>query len=67
VKNVTWIPALLILFALGSIGIVACDSQGPAEEAGENIDETAEDVGDYYDDTTDDLEDRYEDTFEDDE
>lgn len=34
-----------LLMALLAGGLVACDNQGPAEEAGENIDESMEDAG----------------------
>jgi hypothetical protein len=45
---------LLMTFALSSIGfITACDDKGPAEEAGEAIDETMEDTGDAIEDATD--------------
>lgn len=30
-------------------GLAACDDQGPAEEAGESLDEAAEDVGNAFD------------------
>ena len=34
--------AIALFMALMAGGLVACDDQGPAEEAGENIDESAE-------------------------
>lgn len=44
---------LLMTFALSSVGfITACDDKGPAEEAGEAIDETVEDAGDAIEDAT---------------
>lgn len=44
---------LLMTFALSSVGfITACDDKGPAEEAGEAIDETVEDTGDAIEDAT---------------
>lgn len=30
-------------------GLAACDDQGPAEEAGESLDEAADDVGNAFD------------------
>ncbi|MEM5516873.1 hypothetical protein WNY37_07915 [Henriciella sp. AS95] len=46
-------PLLALLFAFGAAGtsmIAACDSNdGPAEEAGEEIDEAADDVEDAVD------------------
>lgn len=56
--------ALLILLlglALGTLGLTACDDQGPAEEAGEEIDDTADDVGDEFDDAGDEMEDTFDD------
>lgn len=41
-KTVTWIPALLILMAMGSIGIVACNDHGPPEQTGGQIEDPAE-------------------------
>lgn len=44
---------LLMTFALSSVGfITACDDKGPAEEAGEAIDDTVEDTGDAIEDAT---------------
>ncbi|MDO8825104.1 hypothetical protein [Methylophaga sp.] len=44
---------LLMTFALSSVGfITACDDKGPAEEAGEAIDEAVEDAGDAIEDAT---------------
>ncbi|WP_169819425.1 hypothetical protein [Pseudohongiella acticola] len=42
---------LYLLFLVSVLGLAACD-QGPAEEAGENIDEAMEEVGDEIDDAT---------------
>lgn len=45
---------LLMVFALSSVGfITACDNQGPAEKAGEALDESVEDAGDAIEDATD--------------
>ncbi|TVP54637.1 MAG: hypothetical protein EA349_11270 [Halomonadaceae bacterium] len=63
-KNNTWIAAMILLLAMSTMGIAACDNQGPAEEAGENIDDAADDTADAWDDTTDDMEDSYEDATE---
>jgi len=44
---------LLMSFVLSSAGFVtACDNQGPAEEAGEAVDESVEETGDAFDDAT---------------
>lgn len=44
---------LLMSFVLSIAGFVtACDNQGPAEEAGEAIDESVEEAKDVIDDAT---------------
>ncbi len=43
----------------GGAFLTACD-QGPAEEAGENIDEAADEAGDAMDDAADEAEDAVE-------
>lgn len=43
------------------IGLSACDNKGPAEQAGENIDNAAENMGDKMEDATDNAEDKVED------
>ncbi|KKO08944.1 hypothetical protein [Pseudohongiella sp.] len=43
---------LYLLFIVAVLGLAACEQQGPAEEAGENIDEAMEEVGDEIDDAT---------------
>lgn len=49
-KLTRWIFALLL-----AIGVVACEQEGPMEEAGENIgesmDETGENIGEAAEDT----------------
>lgn len=46
--------ALLLTFIIGSLGMVsACEQQGPAEEAGEQIDESIEETGDEIEEATD--------------
>jgi len=46
--------ALLLTFIVGSLGMVsACEQQGPAEEAGEQIDESIEEAGDEIEESTD--------------
>ncbi len=45
---------LLLAFVIGSLGMVsACEEQGPAEEAGEQIDESIEEAGDEIEESTD--------------
>lgn len=43
---------LYLLFIVAVLGLTACEQQGPAEEAGEQIDEAAEEVADEIDDAT---------------
>ena len=51
-KTSKTIAAALLVSAL-IIPLSGCDNDGPLEEAGEEIDETAEDIGDAVDDATD--------------
>ncbi len=49
--------ALLLAFGLSGFGLLAaCEQEGPAEEAGEEIDETMEETGDAIEETADDFE-----------
>ncbi|MEX0914337.1 MAG: hypothetical protein WD397_12335 [Wenzhouxiangellaceae bacterium] len=48
---------LALLFALSGGFLAGCDNNGPAEEAGENIDEAVEDAGDAIEDAGDDIDD----------
>lgn len=49
--------ALLLAFVIGSLGMVsACEDQGPAEEAGEQIDESIEESADALEEAGDKLE-----------
>lgn len=45
----TFAAIAVIVSGLG-LGLAACDQDGPAEEMGENIDETMEDAGDAMED-----------------
>jgi len=50
-----------LLLAL-SVGVLAgCEDQGPAEEAGENIDEAMEEAGDKMDEAAEEVEDEIDD------
>lgn len=49
--------AIALLMALMAGGLIACDNQGPAEEAGENIDESLEDAGEGMEELGEDMED----------
>jgi hypothetical protein len=53
------IPTLCV--ALGSFFLVGCPDDGPAEEAGEAIDEAADDAGDALDDAADEVDDAVDD------
>ncbi|MCH4813756.1 hypothetical protein [Vreelandella neptunia] len=53
--------AIALFMALMAGGLVACDDQGPAEEAGENIDNAAEDAGESMEELGEDMEDAAED------
>ena len=53
--------AIALFMALMAGGLVACDDQGPAEEAGENIDESAEEAGESMEELGEDMEDATED------
>lgn len=47
-----------LLFALGGGAVLTgCENEGPAEEAGENIDDAIDDAGDAIDDAADDIDD----------
>ena len=55
--NVSRLLAAMLL-ALGSVFfVVGCDDQGPAEEAGEAIDDAMDDAGDAMEDAADDVDD----------
>lgn len=54
--------ALGVLMMVG--GLAACDNQGPAEEAGENIDESMDQAGENVEQMGDDIENSAEDAAE---
>lgn len=47
---------LLLALGLGGAVLVGCEEQGPAEEAGEQIDDAVDDAGDAVNDAADDTE-----------
>lgn len=53
--------AATLLLALGgfSLALTGCEQQGPAERAGENIDDAVEDAGDRMEDAGDRIEDAF--------
>jgi hypothetical protein len=48
------------LLFLASLGFAGCSGDGPAEEAGETMDEAVDDAGDALENAADDLEDAVE-------
>ena len=58
------LQALLIAAVLGvsTLGLAACDSnEGPAEEAGESVDDAMDNAGDSMEDAGEDIQDAAED------
>lgn len=55
-KRVRSLALALFLVLSGGAFLTACDNQGPAEEAGENIDDAVEDAGDSMEDAGDEVE-----------
>lgn len=53
---------LAMMLGLGTLTLAACDSDGPAEEAGENIDEAADNAGDSMENAADNTEEGMENT-----
>ena len=54
------LPSLLlamVLLAGGSLTLAGCEQQGPAEEAGEKVDDAVEEAADSVDDAADEIED----------
>jgi hypothetical protein len=50
-ERLVWAAVLIPLAS--ALSLSACEEQGPAEEAGEAVDDTAEDAGDAVEDATD--------------
>jgi hypothetical protein len=50
-ERLVWAAVLVPL--AGALSLSACEEQGPAEEAGETIDDTVEDAGDAVEGATD--------------
>ncbi len=51
-----WALAFCMIFAGGAV-LTGCEDKGPAEEAGESIDESVEEAGDAMEDAGDEVED----------
>ncbi|HSP57652.1 MAG TPA: hypothetical protein VLO12_05090 [Halomonas sp.] len=47
---------LALLIGMLGAGLVACEDEGPAEEAGENIDESMEDTGEEMEEMGEEME-----------
>lgn len=45
----------VLLLAMLTLGFVGCEKKGPAERAGESIDEAAEDLGNKIEDACEDV------------
>ena len=60
------IRSFLLAIVFGAaVVITGCDDQGPAEEAGEKVDETVEDAGEALEDAGEEAEDAAEDLEDD--
>lgn len=57
-QSPSWFVRTLVMFLSlsGAAVLTACEEQGPAEEMGENIDESVEEAGDAMEDAADDAE-----------
>jgi predicted small secreted protein len=57
-QSPSWFVRTLVMFLAlsGAAVLTACEEQGPAEEMGENIDESVEEAGDAMEDAADDAE-----------
>ncbi|OLO02821.1 MULTISPECIES: hypothetical protein [Salinicola] len=54
--------AMAMLLGLMAFGVVACDNdEGPAEEAGESVDNAVDNAGDAMDDAGDEMQEQSED------
>lgn len=51
-KKTTIFSSTLLALCLIAFGLSSCQEKGPAEEAGEQIDEAVEEVNDEIDDAT---------------
>ncbi|UYG08099.1 hypothetical protein [Halomonas sp. M4R1S46] len=45
--------ALSLLIGMMSLGLAACEDEGPAEQAGENVDEAMDETGENVDEAMD--------------
>ncbi|ABE60392.1 MULTISPECIES: hypothetical protein [Chromohalobacter] len=59
-----WLKKLALMLVIGmtAFGVVACDNdEGPAEEAGESVDDAMDNAGDSMEDAGEDIQDAAED------
>ena len=54
-RDILRAAGLAAILGLGAPLLAACEEQGPAEEAGEAVDDAAEDAGDAMEDTGEEL------------
>jgi len=59
--NLKHLLVILLLAATIGVGVTGCEADGPAEEAGERIDNMAEDAQEEMEDAADDVEDAVDD------
>ncbi|RXE49428.1 hypothetical protein [Chromohalobacter israelensis] len=60
-----WLKKLALMLVIGmtALGVVACDNdEGPAEEAGESVDDAMDNADDSMEDAGEDIQDAAEDT-----
>ncbi|GAB3351699.1 hypothetical protein GCM10027512_26240 [Chromohalobacter beijerinckii] len=53
--------ALALIIGMTAVGVVACDDEGPAEEAGESVDNAMDDAGDSMEEAGEDIQNAAED------
>jgi hypothetical protein len=53
-RGTAFVAALALM---AGFGVSACEEEGPAEQAGESVDESAEEVGEALEETGDEVED----------
>jgi len=56
-QRITKVFAIALIIGFFGVGLTACENEGPAEEAGEEVDEAFEETGDAIDETADEAED----------
>lgn len=66
-QNRAWMVAAMAggVLAMAALAAPGCEEEGPAERAGESLDEGIDDAGDALDDAGDDLDDAVDDAGDD--